>query len=288
MTELRRRMIECLQRRGVSERTQDLYVRAVRQLAEHDRQSPDLIREEDLRQYCLSLKNVKQYSRSASTIALCGIQFFFEQTLHRDWTTWRFVRAPREKKLPVILSLEEVRQLLGCMRLPRSRVCLTTLSSCGLRLQEGTHVQGPEIESSRLLIHVRRGKGGKDRDVPLPHRTLARLRQSWGTHRHPVLICPAPGRGGTSLSTATAPRPRRSVPGAFRDALTDSGSHNHASVHTLRHSGATPWLEAGVHLRLMQADLGHSSPMTTSVYTHLTARAAHLGAAAITRVMEDL
>jgi integrase/recombinase XerD len=288
MTELRRRMIECLQLRGLSERTQDMYVRAVRQLAEHYRKSPDLISEEELRQYFLYVKNVKQYSRSASTIALCGIKFFFEQTLHRDWTTLRFVRAPREKKLPVILSLEEVRRLLDCVRLPRYRVCLTTIYSCGLRLQEGTHLQVPDIDSSRMLIHVRHGKGGKDRYVPLPHRTLARLRQYWVTHRHPVLIFPAPGRGGTSLSTATAPRPRSRGQGAFREALKDSGIHNHASGHTRRHSWATHVLEAGVHLRLIQASLGHRSPTTTSVYTHLTARAEHLGAEAINRVMEDL
>jgi integrase/recombinase XerD len=288
MTELRRRMIECLQLRGLSERTQDMYVRAVRQLAEHYRKSPDLISEEELRQYFLYVKHVTQYSRSASTIALCGIKFFFEQTLHRDWTTLRFVRAPRAKKLPVILSLEEVRRLLDCVRLPRYRVCLTTIYSCGLRLQEGTHLKVPDIDSSRMLIHVRHGKGGQDRYVPVPHRTLARLRQYGVTHRHPVLIFPAPGRGGNSLSTATAPMPRSSVQGAFREALQDSGIHKHASVHTLRHSWATHVLEAGVNLRLIHAYLGHSSPTTTSVYTHLTARAEHLGADAINRVMADL
>jgi integrase/recombinase XerD len=196
MTELRKRMIECLQLRGLSERTQEMYVRAVRQLAEHYRKAPDLITEEELRQYFLYIKNVKNYSRSASTIALCGIKFFFEHTLNRDWTTLSFVRAPREKKLPVILSLEEVRRMLGCVRLPSYRVCLSTIYSCGLRLQEGTHLQVPHSDRSRMLVHVRRGQGGKDRDVPLPHRTLPRLRESWVTHRHPVLIFPAPGRGG--------------------------------------------------------------------------------------------
>ena len=98
MTELRKRMIECLQLRGLSERTQEMYVRAVRQLAEHYRKSPDVITEEELRQYFLYLKNVKQYSRSASTIALCGIKFFFQHTLNRDWTTLSFVRAPREQE----------------------------------------------------------------------------------------------------------------------------------------------------------------------------------------------
>ena len=288
MTELRRRMIECLQLRGLSERTQEMYVRAVRQLAEPYHQSPPLIPEEELRHYFLYIKNVKKYSRSASTIALCGIKFFFEHTLHRDWTTLSFVRAPREKKLPVILSIEEVRRILGCVRLPRYRVCLSTLYSCGLRLQEGTHLQVRDIDSSRMLIHVRHGKGGKDRYVPLPQRTLELLRPYGVTHRHPLLIFPAPGRGGISLSSATQPMPRSSVQGAFREALKESGLHKHASVHTLRHSWATHWLAAGVNLRLIQEYLGHSSPTTTSLYTHLTARAEQLGSQAINRLMSDL
>jgi len=117
---------------------------------------------------------------------------------------------------------------------------------------------------------------------------LARLRHSWITHRHPLLLFPAPGRGGISRSTATAPMPRSRVQGAFREALNASGLHTHASVHTLRHSWATHLLEAGVHLRLMQASLRHTSPTTTRVYTHLTAKAEHLGAQAINRLMRDL
>lgn len=104
MTELRQRMIESLQLRDFSERTQECYVRAVRQLAEHFRKSPDLISEEELRQYFLYLKNVRHYSRSATTIALCGIKFFFEHTLHKDFPTLNFIRPQREKKLPVVLS----------------------------------------------------------------------------------------------------------------------------------------------------------------------------------------
>src|SRR4030095_10107686 len=104
MTELEKRMIECLQLRGLSERTQESYVRAVRQLAEHYHKSPDLITEEELRQYFLFLKNVKHYSRSTATIAICGIRFFFERTLEKDWTTFNLVRPAREKKLAVILT----------------------------------------------------------------------------------------------------------------------------------------------------------------------------------------
>ena len=288
MTELRKRMIECLQLRGLSERTQEMYVRAVRQLAEHYHKSPDLLTEEELRQYFLYIKNVKQYSRSASTIALCGIKFFFEYTLNRDWTTLSFVRAPREKKLPVVLSIEEVRKILGSVRLLSYRVCLSTIYSCGLRLQEGTHLQVRDIDSSRMMIHVRHGKGGKDRYVPLPQRTLVLLRQYWVTHRHPVLVFPAPGRGHADLSSATHPMPKSSLQEAFRHALKQSGIHKPASVHTLRPSWATHLLEAGVHLRLIQEYLGHNSPTTTSVYTHLTARAAQRGSVAINLIMRDL
>jgi site-specific recombinase XerD len=127
-------MSEDMQLRGLSERTQDAYVRAVRQLAEHYRKSPDQLSEEELRQYFLYLKNVKQASRSTCTIALCGIKFFYEHTLHREWPTLSFVRPPRERKLPVVLSQEEVHGILDCLRRSHYRVCLSTIYSCSLRL----------------------------------------------------------------------------------------------------------------------------------------------------------
>ena len=288
MTELRKRMIECLQLRGLSERTQEMYVRAVRQLAEHYHKSPDLITEEELREYFLYIRNVKKWSRSGSTIALCGIKFFYEHTLNRDWATFRLVRAPREKKLPVILGTEEVRTILSLVRLSSYKVCLSTIYSCGLRLQEGTHLQVADIDSARMMIHVRQGKGNKDRYVPLPSRTIELLREHWVTHANQVLIFPSAGREHKKLATSTTPMHKSSVQHAFRAALKQSGIHKRASVHTLRHSWATHLLEAGVNLRLIQEYLGHSSPTTTSVYTHLTARAEQLGAEAINRVMTDL
>jgi len=288
MTDLRKRMIECLQRRGLSERTQEMYVRAVRPLAEPSRTSPDVITEEELRQSFLYLTHVKQYSRSASTIALCGSTCFCEYTLHSDGTTRSVVRAPRAKKLPVILSLEAVRRMLGCVKRPSYRVCLATIYSCGLRLQEGTHLQVPHIDRSRMLVHVRRGQGGKDRDVPWPHRTLPRLREYWVTHRKPVLIFPAPGRGGIGVSTSTAAMPQSPLQGAVRETLTHSSIHTQASVHTLRHRWATHLLAAGVNRRRMQASLGHSAPTTPSLSTQLTVTAAALGSHAINRIMSAL
>ena len=288
MTELQQKMIECLQLRGLSERTQDMYVRAVRQLSEHYHKSPDLITEEELRQYFLYLKNVKHYARNTTTIAICGIRFFFERTLEKEWTIFNLVRPAPEKKLPVILSRAEVRQILAGVRRPRYRVCLATIYSCGLRLQEGTNLRVADIDSARLMIHVRHGKGAKDRYVPLPERTLQLLRQYWKQHRNPVLLFPAEGRDHIKLSQATEPMSKSSVQQAFRAALKQSRINKRASVHTLRHSWATHLLEAGVNLRLIQEWLGHSSPATTSVYTHLTVKAEQLGAAAINQLMSDL
>ena len=168
MSDLRQRMIEDLQLRGMSARTQESYVQAVGQLVKYCKCSPDTISDEQLRQYFLYLKNEKKYSGSTSTVALCAIKFFFENTVKREWPTLSFVRAPRGHKLPVVLSREEVRRILASLTLARYRVCLTTIYSCGLRLQEGTRLQIPDIDGGRRLIHVHQGKGEKDRYVPLP------------------------------------------------------------------------------------------------------------------------
>ena len=281
-------MIEDLQLRGMSESTQESYLRAVRKLEEHYGKSPNEITEEELRQYFLYLKNEKKYSRSASTIALCGIKFLFDHTLKKEWSTLTFVRAPRQKKLPVILTSEEVHKILECIRFPHYKACLTTIYSCGLRLGEGCRLKVADIDSSRMQIHVRGGKGGKDRYVPLPQSTLLKLRRFWTTHRNPILIFPAPGRGGIHMPETKEPIPRSSVQIAFKEALKDSRINKLATVHTLRHSWATHLLEAGINLRLIQEYLGHNSPSTTAIYTHLTQKAEQMAKDAINRIMDDL
>jgi site-specific recombinase XerD len=288
MTELQKRMVEDLQLRGMSEKTQESYLRAVRKLEERYHKSPDEITEEELRQYFLYLKNEKKYSRSASTVALCGIKFFYDHTIKKEWPTLTFIRAPRQKKLPVILTCEEVREILHCIRLPHYRACLTTIYSCGLRLGEGCRLKVADIDSSRMQIHVRGGKGGKDRYVPLPRNTLAMLRKFWVTHRNPVFIFPAPGRGGIDMPRAKESIPRSSVQIAFKEALKQSRINKLATVHTLRHSWATHLLEASVHLRQIQEYLGHGSPSTTAIYTHLTQKAEQMAKVAIDRIMDDL
>jgi site-specific recombinase XerD len=282
------RMLQDLQLRGMSQPTQDNYTRAIRKLSEHYHKLPDQITEEEIRDYFLYLKNVRKYGRSASTLAMCGLKFFYTYTLKRDWPTLTLVRAPHENKLPVVLSQEEVRRVLGAIRIFRHRACLTTIYACGLRIGEGTRIQVGDINSDRMLLHVRLGKGGKDRYVPLPHTTLEMLRKFWKTHRNNVWLFPAPGRSGTHMSTATEPVPITSVQMVFKAALRDCKIYKNASVHTLRHSYATHLLEKGVNLRLIQTYLGHKSPKTTAIYTHLTQITYAAGYSAIEALMNKL
>jgi integrase/recombinase XerD len=287
-TPLRQRMIEDMQLRGLSERTQETYLRTVRQLAEHYGSSPDQICEEELRQYFLYLENDKQVAASTFTQALCGIKFFYEHTLGREWATLDLIRPRREKKLPVVLSVAEVSQVLRCVRRQRYRVCLGTIYSCGLRLQEGLDLQVCDIDGDRMMLHVRRGKGAKDRYVPLPEYTLKALRQYWNVHRHAEWLFPAPTQPGIPLTNATKSMDGRGMQRAFHIALQESEIQKPATVKTLRHSYATHLLEAGVNLRVIQAYLGHSSPKTTAIYTHLTRNVEDLALEGINRVMGDL
>jgi integrase/recombinase XerD len=271
MHPLRQRMIEDMQLRGFSARTQECYVAAVRQLVEHFHRNPGQLTEEDLRQYFLYLANEKKVARATATIALCGIKFFYERTLKRDWTTLRCVRPQREKKLPVVLSREEVRRILTEVRIPVYRACLTTIYACGLRLLEGAHLQVHDVYRGRILLHIH-GKAKKDRYVPLPEPTLEMLRSYWRAHRSPLWLFPAPTRHGLkhSLVHNGGPVTRSSLQSAFRRALKRTGIIKRAHVHTLRHSYATHLLEAGVNLRIIQDNLGHGSARTTQIYTHLT------------------
>ena len=156
-----------------------------------------------------------------------------------------------------------------------------------MRVREGVYLQVRDIDSDRMMVHVQHGKGAKDRYVPLPIPALEMLRRYWRMHRHPEWLFPAPTKSGVPLSTATKPMSVSGVQRAFKSALQDSGIRKQASVHTLRHSYATHLLEAGVNLRVIQAYLGHSSPKTTAIYTHLTRKVEDLAAEAINRVMGE-
>jgi integrase len=257
-------------------------------LCEHFNKAPGKITEYDLQEYFLYGKNVRKWTRSTSTVALCGIKFFYENNLKHPWPTMVFIRPGREKNLPVVLSRDEVYTTLNSIRLFRYRVCLTTIYCCRLRLSEAAHLKVEDIDSSRGFISIRQSKGNKDRNVPLPQNTLALLREQWKSHRNKVWIFPSAGHGARNMAVATTPIGKSGVQRAFRSALKSAGINKKATVHTLRHSCATHLLEAGINLRLIQAWLGHSTPATTSVYTHLTEKAKTVAAKTIDELMADL
>jgi len=173
--------------------------------------------------------------------------------------------------------------------MPHYYAFLSTVYSCGLRLEEALSLEVSDIDSSRMMIHVHRGKGSKDRYVPLPHSTLIILRKYWASHRNPRLIFPALGRNRKGAPTATNPMPKASVQEALSNAKKAARIHKRGvCLHTLRHSYATHLLEAGVNLRVIQRYLGHSNIETTLVYLHLTQKGHDDAALIINQLMEDL
>ena len=289
MTDLFTRFAEDMDLAGYSPRSIDMYVRAVRQLTKHYQKSPEKISDEELRKYFLYNKNVRKWSRVASTISLCGIKYFYTLTLKREWTTLKFIRPEKEKKLPVILSREEVKAILDRVAFPHHRACLKVIYSLGLRIGEGTRLKISDIDSDRMFVHIHRSKGNKDRYIPLPERTLQIMRAFWKMHRNPVWVFPAPGRGLHNLMpTSDEPIPISSIQIAFRDAKKKAGIHKHVSVRHLRHSYATHLLEAGVNLRYVQQYLGHNDPKTTMVYTRLIKQDLEEPSRILNEVMQNL
>ena len=271
MTELRERFIRDLRLRGYADRTVEGYVHAVAKLAKYCGKPPDLVSEREVQDYLLHLTE-RNVARGTHTIALCGIKLFMEATLGRTWGTFAIARPKRSKKLPVVLTREEVWRILDQVSPQVYQVCLRLLYGCGLRLMEGARVQVPDIDGQRQLLHVH-GKGGADRYVPIPEQTLEALRDFWRVHRSRDWMFPAPGRSDliqAGVISARTHLTRSSLQSAFRRGLKKSGVHKRAHVHTLRHSYATHLLEDGRDLRLIQTYLGHKSPLTTALYTHLT------------------
>lgn len=261
MTELRRRMKEDLQLAGYSPRTVASYISTVRVLANYYHRSPDLITEDEIRRFFLYMINERKSSASSITVYLCGIKFFYETTLKRALPIFDLIRPLRTKKLPVVLSLEEVLLILKEIENPIYRMTLTIIYACGLRISEAVHLTVGDIDGKRHLLRVKNGKGGKDRYVHLTDRPLELLRdycrrQGISTE----FLFPYKNR---HISADTLER-------AFKEALHSSTVTKPATPHTLRHSFATHLLENGEDIRVIKDLLGHNCIKTTAIYTQVT------------------
>jgi integrase/recombinase XerD len=266
MTALRQRMIEDMQVRNYSPRTVEAYVAAVAKLAKHFGRSPDQLTNEDVRVFQVHLLKVKA-SWSQFNQIVAGLRFFFGTTLGRAEVVEMLPYGKRPKRLPGVLSVEEVTQLLEATKPGRERVLLMTAYACGLRISEVLHLQVTDIDSARMVVNVRQGKGAKDRQVPLSARLLVELRTWWCRHRTKPWLFP-----GMTEASRQQPMNVTSVQRMCKQIVTRAKLKKAASMHTLRHSYATHLLEAGVDVVTLQKLLGHTSLSTTARYLHVSAR----------------
>lgn len=288
LSPLAKQMLHDMQLAGLGERTHESYLRAVRKFAQWINKSPHTATEDDLRRYLLFIKNDQQWEPNSLKVAYSGIKFFYTHTCPQDWSTLRKLRIPKQFKLPSVLTIPEVDQLIATVRKPGLRCFFWTVYSLGLRLQEGLHLQVSDIDAGRMLVHIRRGKGHKDRLIPLTPKTLDMLRAHWATHRNPQWLFPREGRNHQQSSTADRPIDPSTIQDCIKKVVDQLGwSKRGISTHTLRHCYATHLLEAGVNLRQIQKYLGHSTLQTTTVYLHLTTVGEEVAVAKIHTLMTD-
>ena len=261
--------------------TRDEYVRYVRKLGEHYACDPATLTEDQVRAYYLFLRQQKKFGGSAMKLARCALRSFFRECLHvPGWTVFEEVRVAPPQTLPLVLSREEVATLLGAVQLPRYRTVLGLIYGTGLRVGEAVQIELRDLRDTHTAqprLHVRCGKGGKDRYVPLAPALVQDLRAWWKTHRHPAFLFPGPSCGWRERAQPADAAQRAdthlsvsAVQNTFRLARAATKLPAQATVHTLRHCYATHLLEEGVSLRLIAQYLGHASLETTLIYTHLT------------------
>ena len=263
MSELRKRMHDAMLLRGFSERTRETYLRCVSALAKHYGRSPDTLDTAAIQAYLLHLITEKKLAYASVNQAVCAIRFLLSVVLGQRTEAFSIPMAKVPKRLPQVLTREEVSRLLAHARNPRDRMLLETTYAAGLRLSEVCALQLTDIESApeRMCLKIRQGKGGKDRYTLLPPRLLDSLRLYWRACRPKFWLFPCRSGEGP-IDKKTAHR-------LYHAARSAAGIEHGGGIHTLRHSFATHLLEAGVDIHTIQRLLGHGHVGTTMRYFHL-------------------
>ena len=267
MTRLRRRMLEDMRIRNLSENTQKRYLNRVAAFAKHFGKSPEQMGPEDARAFQLHLIQEKGLSASSLNVTVCALRFLYGATLGHKWDIERIRLARRESKLPIVLSPSEVAQFFRAIRSVKYRAILMTTYAAGLRVSEVSRLKVSDIDSRRMTIRVEQGKCRKDRYVMLSPRLLAVLREYWRSGRPSDWLFP-----GQGTERPVSPTTVRQV---CREARLACGLKKRVTPHTLRHCFATHLLEAGSDLRTIQVLLGHRSPASTARYTHIAVGGVH-------------
>jgi site-specific recombinase XerD len=262
MTSLRQKLIEDMQIRNLAVNTQRSYVEQVSRFAQHFQKSPELLGPEHIRAYQIYLTNEKKLATGSIAIAIAALRFLYRVTLKKDWSFADFIPAPKvPKKLPIVLSPEEVVQFLGCVRSRKHRAILTTCYAAGLRISEAVALTPPAIDSKRMVIRVEQGKGKKDRYTMLSPKLLEILRAWWRVEKPKDWLFPGdfPGRHITSGT----------VEQECQKAHRICKIPKPITPHSLRHAFAVHLLEQGTDVRKIQLLLGHSSLATTAKYLRI-------------------
>jgi site-specific recombinase XerD len=263
MTLLRERMAEDLRIRNYSPRTVECYVSMMARFAREFAKPPGQLGPAEIRAFQVRLIE-KKVSWTQFNQAVCALRFFYRVTLPRDFAVEHIPFAKRKKPLPTVLSVDEVRRLLGAPMNLKHRAMLSLIYATGARLNEARHLRVADVDGERMMVHIRNGKGGKPRMVPMSAALRELLREYWRAERPRDHLFPGVTRG--------APVCESTLQKACWVARHRARIEKPASVHTLRHSYATHLLELGVDLRTIQKLLGHTSLSTTAIYVHVTGR----------------
>ena len=259
--------LNALKRQGKSKATIDAYSRAVRRITAHFDRCPDRLTSNDLKDYFTRL--VQSHSWSTVKLDRNGLQFFYKHVLNKQWQWIDIVKPPQVKSLPDILTAEEISLIINSTREARYQAYILTVYSMGLRLSEALNLKVGDIDAKRVRVHIRNGKGRKDRFVTLPELTLHALRKYWSTHRHRSLLFPA-GKNPDQRRKAKVPMDKGGLQKSFKAIVQSCNIHKQVSIHSLRHCYGTHLVDEGLHLCAIQKELGHDSPKTTVRYTQLT------------------
>jgi len=262
MSTLREQMLADMQLKGLTPKTQKIYLREVRNYAKYFDKSPEELGEKELREYLLHLLNERKLAKGTYRFYYQALKFLYKNTLKREDFVEK-IRCPQgKKKLPVVLDLTEVKTLLSVMENLKHRAILMITYSAGLRISETARLKVTDIDSKRMMVRVQQGKGGKDRYTILSKTALECLRQYWRQY-HPKDWLFEGQTEGTHVCHS-------SIYQIFVEAKERAGITKPVSPHTLRHSFATHLIEAGTSLHHVQLLLGHRSPTTTTVYLHVS------------------
>jgi integrase/recombinase XerD len=259
--------LSALKRQGKSKSTIDLYARPLRRITTFFDRCPDTLTEQDLYAYFDAL--IVSHSWSTVKTDRNGLQFFYKHVLHLQWCWIDIVKPPQTKKLPDILTQQEISHIIHSTHQARYQAYIFTTYSLGLRLSETLYLTIADIDSPRHLVHIHQGKGAMDRFVTLPEKTLHVLRQYWASHRNPRFLFPA-GKNDQARHLATSPMSRGGIQKSFKAIVKSCGIHKHVTIHTLRHCYGTHLVEVGLNLMAIQHQMGHQSPRVTVGYIQMT------------------